>query len=53
VRAAFAGDRPASAEELAAVSGMGAITSTRLFPGIRAALDAADDQVRRSTSTGA
>jgi DNA helicase-2/ATP-dependent DNA helicase PcrA len=53
VLAAIAGDPPASAEELAAVSGMGAITSTRLFPGIRAALDAADDQVRRSTSTGA
>jgi hypothetical protein len=48
--AAIAERCPATADELDAATGLGMITSRRLFPGIEAAL--AGDQAR-STMTGA
>ena len=48
---AIAEQRPASADDLARLSGMGMLTANRLYPGIAQVLEA--DQSRRSTSTGA
>ena len=39
---AVAAASPTSAEGLAAVTGLGMLTATRLFPGLRAALDDAE-----------